>query len=138
MLDRLGCRFHHLGIACSRIDAEAVPWLALGYTPEGADFQDPIQQVHGRFLVGPGPRLELLAPLGPDAPIARTIARGTKIYHQAFTAENFGRTIAAFQELGYKRTAGPVSAVGFGGRRIAFFLLANMNLVEIIEAESAA
>lgn len=60
MLAALGCTFHHVGVACRDLDAEAGPWLSIGYAAEGVDFEDQIQQVRGRFLVGVGPRLRTL------------------------------------------------------------------------------
>jgi len=49
--------FHHLGVACRNLDVEEAVWVPLGYTREGDDFEDPRQQIRGRFLTGPGPRL---------------------------------------------------------------------------------
>jgi methylmalonyl-CoA/ethylmalonyl-CoA epimerase len=55
--------FHHIGVACKDIESETKISMNLGYEIEGEDFIDPVQGVSGRFLVGGGPRLELLAPL---------------------------------------------------------------------------
>ena len=96
MLNRLNCKFHHLGLACTDLDREGRVWLNLGYRNEGPDFDDPIQKVRGRFLAGPGPRLELLAPLSADSPITSIIQRGVKIYHHAFEAPAFNEAIANF------------------------------------------
>jgi methylmalonyl-CoA/ethylmalonyl-CoA epimerase len=134
MLAELECQFHHLGVACRTIEREAQIWSSLGYEREGDDFEDPIQKVRGRFIVGPGPRLELLTPTAPDSPVAGVLERGVKIYHQAFVTPRFDATVAALIDSGNRVTAGPSPAIAFGGRRIAFFLMPNMNLIEIIEA----
>lgn len=134
MLDRDGCRFHHLGLACRDLAKESAAWTGLGYRPEGPIFVDPVQKIRGCFLVGPGPRLELLTPEGEGSPIEGYLARGIKIYHQAFESDAFETDLAALTAQGGKITAGPVPAVAFDGRRIAFVLLPTLNLIELIEA----
>lgn len=133
MLRKLGCKFHHLGVACLDLDKEAKPWIAVGYRPEGPDFEDPTQQVRGRFLAGVEPRLELLIATTPTSPVTGALARGAKFYHQAYTTPRFEETIAGLRGLGCKLVVGPVPAVAFGGRRIAFLMTANVSLIELIE-----
>lgn len=133
MFSELGCTFHHLGLACRDLDAEARPWMALGYTAEAPDFHDPIQQVRGRFLVGPGPRLELLIPSAAGSPVEGVLQRHGKIYHQAFLTPKLEETIAAARAARCKLVVEPVPAVAFDGRLIAFLLMPNMNLLELID-----
>jgi methylmalonyl-CoA/ethylmalonyl-CoA epimerase len=135
MLTKLGCAFHHMGVACRDLDLEMAAWLKLGYEVEGADFYDPTQRIRGRFLVGPGPRLELLIPSAPDSPINGYLERGVKFYHQAFTAPRFDDTVKAMKSLRCKMVVSPVPAVAFEGRRIAFFFMQNEFLVEVIEGK---
>lgn len=134
MLDTPGLSFHHLGVACRDLARELESWTRLGYRPEGEAFTDPVQKIHGRFVVGPGPRLELLAASEPGSPVDGYLQRGTKIYHQAFEAADFDAALAGLQATGARVTAGPVPAVAFGGRRIAFLMTPTLNLIEIIEA----
>ncbi|WP_323016311.1 VOC family protein [Castellaniella sp.] len=133
-LQELGCSFHHIGIACKDLDREQRVWEQLGYVQESPAFEDLIQQVKGRFLVGLGPRLELLAPLAVGSPVDGVLKRRTKMYHQAFTAPEFDSVLAALEGIGARRTADPAPAVAFGGRRIVFLFLPNGNLIEIVES----
>jgi methylmalonyl-CoA/ethylmalonyl-CoA epimerase len=135
MLEDFGCRFHHLGLACRAIDAEAGAWEQLGYRAEGDDVTDPIQRVHIRFLTGAGPRLELLAPAGVDSPLENYIARGQKIYHQAFSTPRLDALLQALEAHRCRRVADPAPAVAFGGRRVAFVIMRNMNLLEFVEED---
>jgi len=135
MLATLGFTFHHIGVACRDIEAEAKAWLMLGYVAEAPDFEDPIQQVRGRFLVGAGPRLELLMQAGPQSPIPGILRRDTKFYHMAYVGTAFDDAIAALRQKRCKITTDPAPAVAFGGRRIAFLILPNMNVIELVEAE---
>ncbi len=134
MLTTLGCTFHHLGVACRKLDTEQRYWETLGYVQEGPEFDDPVQRVRGRFLVGPGPRLELLTPTSQDSPVEGVIKRRNKIYHQAFETTDFDRALVTLEGTGARRIAEPASAVAFGGRRIVFLLLPNGHLLELIEA----
>lgn len=134
MLDKPGFAFHHLGVACRDLDRELESWTRLGYRAEGEAFTDPVQKIRGRFVVGPGPRLELLAASEPGSPVEGYLQRGTKFYHQAFEAADFDAALVDMQTGGARITAGPVPAVAFGGRRIAFLMTPTLNLIEIIEA----
>lgn len=59
--DALGqLRFHHLGFVTNSCAREAEAPALLGYAPEGKIFADPAQGIRGQFLVGGGPRIELL------------------------------------------------------------------------------
>ena len=134
MLNERDFRFHHLGVACRDIDRELETWTRLGYAPEGERFTDPIQKIHGLFIVGLGPRLELLSPAGPNSPVDGVLARGTKIYHQGFEALDFDAALRDLPATGARIVQPPAPAVAFGGRRIAFAMTATLNLIEIIEA----
>lgn len=134
MLDQDQFRFHHLGVACRDLDQEFESWTRLGYRPDGDVFEDPLQKVRGRFIVGAGPRLELLTPLSPDSPVTGVLARGGKIYHQGFEVGDFEVALGGLQASGVRLIQSPVPAVAFGGRRIAFLMTTTLNLIELIEA----
>ncbi|MEW9617720.1 VOC family protein [Shinella sp. S4-D37] len=136
MLDSLDCHFHHLGVACRDIEQEARSWLRLGYKKETEIFVDPTQRVRGQFLVGVGPRLELLQSFSPNGTIAELAGRGIKIYHQAFETTKFEETVDSLRGQNCKLVEGPVPAVAFEGRRIAFLFMPNMGLIEIIEKDA--
>lgn len=128
-------RFHHVGVACRDLDAEQQSLAALGYLPEGADFTDPTQGVRGRFLVGGGPRLELLVADGPGGVLQPWLERGAKLYHMAWEVDALEPAIAALRAERARIVAGPVPAVAFGGRPIVFLMMPTMLLIELIGAE---
>jgi methylmalonyl-CoA/ethylmalonyl-CoA epimerase len=125
--------FHHLGVACRDLDAEEQVWTPLGYVRESADFEDPRQQIRGRFLVGPGPRLELLVGTPGSTVLDPWLSRGIKIYHQAFEVPAVAGAIEALVVDGARVVVEPVPAVAFGGREIAFLMLRNGSLIEVIQ-----
>ena len=128
----MNAAFHHIGVACRDLDSETSRFAALGYEQEGTDFTDPIQGVSGRFLVGGGPRLELLVPLSTEGCLAPWLKTGAKLYHLAYMTPDFDGEILRLRGQGAKTVVQPVPAVAFGGRRITFLMLPNMMLVELI------
>jgi methylmalonyl-CoA/ethylmalonyl-CoA epimerase len=126
--------FHHIGIACTDLDAEAASLASLGYTPEAHDFTDPVQGIRGRFMVGGGPRLELLVSSGDSRVLTPWLDRGVKMYHLAYEVRSLPEAMDRLIAGRARVVSDPRAAVAFGGRQIAFLALPNMQLVEIIEA----
>jgi methylmalonyl-CoA/ethylmalonyl-CoA epimerase len=126
--------FHHLGVACKDLAAEMHLFKALGYRREGGIFRDPIQKIEGVFLAGPGPRLELLAPLDASSPVTSWLAKGIKYYHQAFEVASMNRSLEQMRIRNGRVVAPPEPGVAFGGRLIAFVMLPGMILIEMIQA----
>lgn len=127
--------FHHIGVACEDMDRERAAFALLGYAPEGEVFEDPIQGIKGQFLTGPGPRMELVAPL-TDASTTLTgiLAQRIKLYHMAYFTPDMDTGLEALRAQRGKVVSAPQPAVAFGGRKIAFVALPNRLLVELIEA----
>ena len=124
-------RFHHLGIASDSLRRDLRAYRALGYRSEGASVVDERQGVRGRFLVGGGPRLELLEPLPGSETLAPFLSRGIKCYHHAYEVESLENSLAALRAAGAKQLAPPVDAVAFN-RREVFLMLPNRWIVELI------
>ncbi|HOU59888.1 MAG TPA: VOC family protein [Kiritimatiellia bacterium] len=125
-------QFHHIGVACRDLDAEAACFAAAGYVAEAPDFEDPVQGVAGRFLVGGGPRLELLRPLGGHSVLAPWLKGGAKFYHLAYEVPDLEAALTELRKERAKVVVPPVPAVAFQGRRIAFVLFPNLFLMELI------
>ena len=124
--------FHHLGIACRSLEREADAYAALGYVRESDEFDDAGNGIRGVFLSGPGPRLEVIV----DRPGARVIEpwlrRGSAVYHAAFEVDDLADAIAELTVARGKLVVAPRPAVAFAGRCIAFVMLRNRMLVELI------
>ena len=132
---RAGLTFHHVGVACADIEVEAARLIPLGYAPEGAAFVDNRQGVRGIFLAGQAPRLELLQPLDDGRPGVLTsfLARDTKLYHLAYLTADLDAAIESLRQERAKLVVPPVPAAAFDGRLIAFLMLPNLMLVELVE-----
>ena len=128
-----GFTFHHLGYATRSIDREYAVLSRAGYAAESLDFEDPTQGVRGRFVVGAGPRIELLENLPGRATLDPFLDAGTKLYHLAYELDAIDDGLAWAREGRARVTVEPVPAVAFGGRLIAFVIFRNGLLIELIE-----
>ncbi|MCX7672531.1 MAG: VOC family protein [Thiobacillaceae bacterium] len=131
---RPSLRFHHLGYACAQIKRELPHYLSLGYYCEGERFVDVALGVAGQFLIGGGPRLELLENLPGSTTLDPWLAQGIKCYHLAYEVEDLAQALVWVSTQRGRVTVHPTTAVAFGGRRVMFALMRNMQLFEFIEA----
>jgi methylmalonyl-CoA/ethylmalonyl-CoA epimerase len=126
--------FHHIGVACNSISEESESWASLGYVQENEPFVDDTQGIRGVFMIGGGPRMELLEGVGGSSTLAPWIKRGVKLYHTGYLTADFDSAIKSFVARGAVITGAPAQSVYFGAR-IAFLMQANMLLVELIESQ---
>lgn len=130
--------FHHMGVACRRIEDECVSVTAIGYAAEGLPVEDPIQQVRVQFFVGPGPRIELIEPTTAGSPVSGILKRGTKLYHLAYEVDRLEPAVALLAARGFRALGRAAPAAAFGMRRIVFVMSASGLLIELIEIEARA
>jgi len=127
-----GLEFHHIGWACTSIEREAAPLKELGYQSEGGPFLDETQGVRGQFYVNGGPRLELLEPLEGSGTLAPWLSSGVKMYHLAYVTDDIDASLDGLRAQRGRVTVQPIAAQAFGGRLIAFVMMPNMTLIELI------
>lgn len=127
-------RFHHVGVATTSIERDESAYSKLGYIREGMEFVDPNQGVRGLFVVGPGPRLELLEQLEGSSALAPWLNSTNRMYHLAYEVDNLVTDLAmAQQELRAHILRPPLPAVAFSGRLVSFIVLRNRAVIELIE-----
>lgn len=125
--------FHHLGYATTSIIEEQAFFEQLGYRPEGEGFADPLQGVAGRFLVGAGPRIELLENLPGSRTLTPWIDAGVRMYHFGYWVDDVDAALQWARSRRGRVSVQPVPAVAFGGRRIAFVIFRTRMMLEFIE-----
>lgn len=113
-------RLHHVGIAVEELEAAKARYLLLGYRVV-AEGEVAAQGVRVALLQGEGETLlELLAPLGPDTPVGRFLAkRGPGLHHLAFATSRVAEELARLKAQG-ARLIDEAPRPGFGGHRVAF------------------
>ncbi len=90
----------------------------------------------GQFLIAAdtgAPRMELVAPYGNNSPVTSWLERGVKLYHIAYLADNLSAEIERMRKNRAKVMLPSTPAVAFGGRNIAFLMMPNRLLIELIE-----
>ena len=124
--------FHHIGIACERIEDEVKHYERIGYRSEGAIFEDSRQVIRGLFMKAGTMQIELIEPLSPESPVCTFLSRGIQMYHQAFVSHNLRAAVRTLVDKGSVIVSHPKPAVAFGGRQVCFLLLPNRMLIELI------
>ncbi|ULR41011.1 methylmalonyl-CoA epimerase [Thermus sp. NEB1569] len=113
-------RLHHVGIAVENLEEAKARYGLLGFGVV-AEGEVAAQGVRVALLRGEGETLlELLAPLGPDTPVGRFLAkRGPGLHHLAFATSRIEEELARLKAAG-ARLIDEVPRPGFGGHRVAF------------------
>ena len=111
-------RIAHVGIAVADLEAALAFYQdVLGLVPH------PPETVDGATIMTLSlgdSEVELLAPLHPDSPIAKFLARrGPGIHHICYRVADLDAALEACRAAGY-RLVDEVPRTGAGGRRIAF------------------
>ena len=131
-----GFEFHHFGVAVRKLQ-QAIPVFEnlFGYELTSGPFDDPVQKVSVCFLNrgDRDPVLELVAPLGPDSPIDCTLKKGGGIYHICYQVPDIRGAIEHLTGLGSFLLSGPVPAVAFQMREIAWLMTEADLLVELVQ-----
>jgi methylmalonyl-CoA/ethylmalonyl-CoA epimerase len=130
-------KFHHFGVAVRRPEQAAAFARSLGYKMGGPVF-DPEQNVHlAMCLHETEPALELIWPGEGKGPIDTLVQRHTAgiVYHTCYETGNLEAALAGLEADGIQVIC--VSprrpAVLFGGRKVSFYNVLGMGLVEIVE-----
>ena len=136
---RLGLRLRHVGMAVPTLEPTA-SLLAqlLGYQHISGPFHDPLQRVDVTFLAASPTdpaQIELIAPTSEDSPVRSLLAKGgASAYHLCFETSDLDRALEHARSLGCIILSGPVPAVAFAGRRIAWLYTPTRQLFELVEA----
>jgi methylmalonyl-CoA/ethylmalonyl-CoA epimerase len=132
--------FHHVGVAVRDL-SKAIPLYKtlLNYELKSGPFDDPIQNVSVCILSrGEGDTaIELVAPLGPNSPIDRTLKKGGGPYHVCYQVPDINAAIRHLTEQGSFLVSGPVPAVAFEMRQVAWIMTEVDLLIELLEENSA-
>jgi len=127
---------HHIGVLVKDIS-----WVASFYTDSlryqrASDlFHDPLQTAHGQFfrLKQDSVCLELVSPDGADSKLNIALSKGGGLNHLCFSTRNIEKTCIELRSRGLFPVSRPVSAVAFGGRRIAWFVGKDRVPLELVE-----
>ena len=125
--------FHHIGYACRSIRAERQSFEAWGFALEGDPFVDVTQGIAGCFMVGAGPRIELLENLPERSTLTPWLDAGIKMYHLAYEVSDLEMITEWVRRHRGRVVIPPVPATAFAGRRVSFAMMRNGPMLEFIE-----
>jgi methylmalonyl-CoA/ethylmalonyl-CoA epimerase len=130
-------KFHHVGVVVREL-SEAIPIYKslFGYDLISGPIEDHIQDVSACFLSrGEGdPLMELVAPLGPNSPIHRALKKGGGTHHICYQVQDINGAISHLTERDSLLLSGPVPAIAFEMRQIAWLMTEAYLLVELLQA----
>jgi methylmalonyl-CoA/ethylmalonyl-CoA epimerase len=128
-------RIDHVGIAVEEIDPALQLWRD-SFRLDVAHREVVEAQGVEAVLLGVGENhIELMAPLGPDTPVGKFLAkRGPGMHHVAYQVSDIEATLASLREAGLT-LIDKTPRVGIGGARVAFVEPKDTGrvLIEIVE-----
>ncbi len=130
--------FHHLGYATERIAVEMPFFEMLGYHLEDVFFEDIHQGVRGCFMVGKGPRVELLENLPESKTLDVWLKTNTRIYHVAYMVKDLEKSLEWVRGNRGHIIVPPIPAIAFNNAKISFVKFRKGLLLELIEDNSHA
>lgn len=125
--------FHHIGVATQNINKEISHYQMLGYNKITEEFEDEKQGIKGIFLVAKNqPTIELLENLPERNTLDCFLKNRIKMYHFAYQVSDFEETIEFLKDNKAKLVSEP-RVSKFFKKRICFFMLPNLFMIELIE-----
>jgi catechol 2,3-dioxygenase-like lactoylglutathione lyase family enzyme len=136
--NKWGLAFHHLGLAVKDRDLAARFLTGLGYRI-GPTILDPLQNVllsmcgHDRM-----PDVEIISPGDGSGPLDKLLSshKDGLVYHMCYTSSDLDSSLDALEgeaRFSVRPIAPPKEAVLFGGKRVSFYLIEGVGLIEIID-----
>ncbi len=119
-----GTQFDHIGIAVRSIE---------DIVGGNEKTKDDIQKVCVSFFDSAGVRFELVEPACEDSPVTRLLKNNQSLYHVCFRVDDINASIKGSRSKGFHLVSGPVPAVAFGGKKIAWLFSRVLGLVELVE-----
>jgi len=136
--NRWGLTFHHLGLAVKEREPAAYFLTGLGYRI-GPTIFDPLQNVqlsmcdHDQM-----PDVEIISPADGPGPLDKLLAshKDGLVYHLCYTSPDLDRSLDALESeerFTVRSIVPPKEAILFGGKRVSFYLVEGVGLIEIID-----
>ncbi len=139
-MHEFGLGFHHLGLASRRPELTLKLLQGMGYSVTGQVY-DPLQNVYLRLCMHPSmPTLELVAPADGAGPLDKILSTaGESLYHLCYETADPDGSVEDLKAAGHRVIcmSPPKPAVLFNGRRVSFYLVKGLGLIELLETTDA-
>jgi methylmalonyl-CoA/ethylmalonyl-CoA epimerase len=136
--NKWGLVFHHLGLAAKDPNVTAQFLSGLGYRI-GPTIFDPLQNVHLAMCAHDHmPDVEIISPAEGPGPLDKLLSthRHGLVYHMCYTSADLDRSLDALESdehFSVRSISPPTEAVLFDGKRVSFYLVEGVGLIEIID-----
>jgi methylmalonyl-CoA/ethylmalonyl-CoA epimerase len=132
-------QLHHIGMLVKDVAVAAKMYIErFGYELKSGAIHDPVQGAYVQFvkLHGDTVYLEFICPDSAASKLSNPLSKGEGIHHLCYATQDSDSTCADLRAKGMSLVRAPVSAVAFGGRRIAWLMGRDRILTELVEAGS--
>jgi len=128
-------KLHHLGIVVKNLEDYVEKNNTFFSLEKKSDiFEDYIQNVKIQLIGDENSfLLEIIEPLNESSPVSKFLIRGGGFYHLCYEVEKLDKSINKLISIGGIVVKGPNPAVAFNHRFVAFLLLKDIGLVELLE-----
>jgi len=128
-------RINHLGVAVKNIETSVIMYKeSLGWKKLTDLLYDPVQKVNILFMSDRhGGKFELIEPVGNDSPISKMLDRRVGLYHICYEVQDINMKIKELTNTGFLLISGPVKAVAFDSKLIAFLINSDNLIIELLE-----
>lgn len=128
-------KLHHLGIAVKSIYKSINHYQeAFNWSTSTQIVFDPIQDVNIIFMSDENHNLyELIEPASVSSPISGLLKKRISLYHVCYEVEAIQDKINELEKKGFLKITGPVAAVAFNGRKVAFLINSDNLTIELLE-----
>jgi hypothetical protein len=136
--NKWGLAFHHLGLAVKEREPAAHFLTGLGYRI-GPTILDPAQNVHLSMCAHDRmPDVEIISPADGAGPLDKLLSshKDGLVYHVCYATPDLDGALEALESeerLSIRPISPPKEAVLFGGKRVSFYLVEGVGLIEIID-----
>ena len=126
--------FHHTGCLTRDIEGSKAVYAGMGFCDFSETYTVSDQKVKVCFIeMSPGVFLELVEPIGDNAPLNKMLKNKVSFYHLGYLTKEFGNTVQNLQNDGFY-LLNSFRSEAFSGRNCAFLYTPDMQLIEIIES----
>jgi len=110
----------------------------MGMLALGPPVQDDLQRVIVQFWAheGESTSIELIQPIGDQSPVASFLRKGGGPAHLCYEIDDLKSTLERAQQEGGVLISGPLPAIAFSQRLIAFVLYRDIGMIEYLEKRS--
>ena len=130
-------KLHHIGYVTDNLEKKSKSLCSLlGLECKNEIIVDSGQDVRILFIDTGETQLELIEPLGPNSPVQNHLAKGGGLYHLCFEVDDLDATLERLQKSRRAMVVkSPLQAPAIDGKRVAFVVTEDGDLVEFVESD---